>query len=301
MKKASFVLGWLILCLLLQSGGCRSGSVIVIGSKNFTEQVILGDLLARHIENQTKLKVDRRLNLGGTFICDRALRAGEIDGYVEYTGTAFTAILKNEPIRDPQEVYRRVKESYAREGMEWLKPLGFDNTFAIIIRGEDARRLGIRTISQAAPYTPKWVPGFSYEFIERADGFKGLSETYNLRFAKSPKVMELGLIYWALAEKKVDLIAGDFTNGLIAALELFVLKDDRRYFPPYDAVPVFRSQTLEQYPELREVLNMLGGAISEDEMRKMNYQVDGEEKTVKEVVLEFLEKLEVPSSRSKVQ
>lgn len=288
MKKPAFALGFPVLCLLLQSSACGSADAVVIGSKNFTEQVILGDLLARHIENQTNLEVDRRLNLGGTFICDWALRTGEIDGYVEYTGTAFTAILKNEPIRDPQEVYRRVKESYEKDEIEWLEPLGFDNTYAIIIRAEDARRLGVRTISEAAAYTPQWVAGFGYEFIERADGFKGLSEVYSLKFATSPKVMELGLMYRALAEKEVDLIAGDSTNGLIDALRLFALEDDQQYFPPYDAVPIFRTETLQRYPQLRDALNMLAGVISEDEMRKMNYAVDGVGKTVKEVVSEFL-------------
>ena len=279
----------LILGVLLQVGGCRSGDAIVIGSKNFTEQVLLGELLAQQIENHTQLPVVRQLNLGGTFICDQALRAGEIDGYVEYTGTAYTAILKNEPIRDREEVFQRVKQHYARQGMEWLQPLGFNNTFAILIRGEEAQRLGVRTISEIAPYTPNWLAAFGYEFIERADGFEGLSETYSLNFAEPPRVMELGLTYRALADQTVDLIAGDSTNGLIAALDLFMLEDDQRYFPPYDGVPVFRVQTLERYPQLREVLNRLGGTVNEDQMRKMNSQVDREGRSVREVVAEFLQ------------
>lgn len=282
--------GWLVFVLLLCGSACSSSDTIVLGSKNFTEQVILGELMAQQIEKETNLKVDRLLNLGGTFICDRALRSGEIDGYVEYTGTAFTAILKNRPITDPQEVYRRVKQSYEQESIEWLKPLGFNNTYVIIIRKEEARRLGIRTISEVAVSTPGWVGGFGYEFIERADGFKGLSQVYNLEFAEPPKVMELGLMYRALAEKEVDLIAGDATNGLIDALGLFALEDDRNYFPPYDAVPVFRSETLTRYPTLRYALDALGGAISAEEMRHMNHQVDGERRTVKEVVFEFMER-----------
>jgi len=288
MKQTHWLWMTLLLGLLASMSGCGSAETIVIGSKNFTEQVILGELLAQQIENQTGLKVVRKLNLGGTFICDQALRAGELDGYVEYTGTAYTAILKNDPIRDPQEVYRRVKESYGKEGMEWLQPLGFNNTFAILIRGEAAKRFGVRTISDIASYTPNWLAAFGYEFIERADGFEGLSETYDLRFAEPPRVMELGLTYRALAEQRVDLIAGDSTNGLIAALDLFVLEDDQQYFPPYDGVPVFRSETLQRYPQLREVINRLAGTIDEDQMRRMNYQVDGEGKLVKEVVEEFL-------------
>ncbi len=288
MKTTSWHLMTLLLCLLASVSGCGSAETIVIGSKNFTEQVILGELLAQQIESQTELQVVRKLNLGGTFICDQALRAGELDGYVEYTGTAYTAILKNDPIRDSQEVYQRVKESYGTEGMEWLQPLGFNNTFAILIRGEAAKRFGVRTISDIASYTPNWLAAFGYEFIERADGFEGLSETYDLKFAEPPRVMELGLTYRALAEQRVDLIAGDSTNGLIAALDLFVLEDDQQYFPPYDGVPVFRSETLQRYPQLREIINRLAGTIDEDQMRRMNYQVDGEGKLVKEVVGEFL-------------
>ncbi len=288
MTRTSWIFTTLMTCLLASMSGCGNAEAIVIGSKNFTEQVILGELLAQQIENQTELQVVRKLNLGGTFICDQALRAGELDGYVEYTGTAYTAILKNDPIRDPREVYRRVKESYRKEGIEWLQPLGFNNTFAILIRGEAAERLGVRAISDIAPYTPHWLAAFGYEFIERADGFEGLSEAYDLKFAEPPRVMELGLTYRALAEQRVDLIAGDSTNGLIAALDLFVLEDDKQYFPPYDGVPVFRSETLQRYPQLREVLNRLAGTIDEDQMRRMNYQVDGEGKLVKEVVGAFL-------------
>jgi glycine betaine/choline ABC-type transport system substrate-binding protein len=285
-----------IVCLLLlpvfPMGGCGSDEAIVIGSKNFTEQVILGELLAQQIENQTGLPVRRQFNLGGTFICDQALRSGELDGYVEYTGTAFTAILKNDPVHDPQMVYDRVKQEYRKVGIEWMEPLGFNNTFAILIRSQDARRLEIQTISEAAPYTPGWLAAFGYEFIERADGFEGLSQTYDIEFREPPRVMELGLTYRALAGQNVDLIAGDATNGLIAALDLFMLEDDKTYFPPYDGVPIFRTATMERYPQLREVLNALGGTIDEDQMRRMNYQVDGAERMVREVVAEFLQTLE---------
>ena len=275
------------LCLCLST--CTPENVITIGSKNFTEQVILAELIAQHVEKQTNLRVARRLNLGGTFICDRALRAGQIDAYVEYTGTAFTAILKQSPISDPEKVYKRVKDEYARLGIEWMQPLGFNNTFAIIIRREDARRFGVKTLTEVAAYTKQWVAGFGYEFIEREDGFRGLSEKYQLEFAKPPHVMELGLIYRALSEKKVDLIAGDSTSGLIAALDLFVLKDDRRYFPPYDAVPLVRHDTLKRHPQLRPALEKLRGVISEEDMRKMNYEVDAQLRPVKEIVARFLE------------
>jgi glycine betaine/choline ABC-type transport system substrate-binding protein len=260
----------------------------VVGSKNFTEQVILGELLAQHIEAKTGLRVERQLNLGGTFVCQQAITAGEIDLYVEYTGTAFTAILKHKPVNDPKPVYQQVKNEYAqRFGLDWTEPLGFNNTFAVIIRGDDARQLNLRTISQAAQYAPQWRAGFGYEFIERADGLAGLKKTYGLEFAESPRVMDLGLMYRALTEKQVDLVAGNSTDGLIASLGLAVLEDDRHYFPPYEAAPVVRQQTLHQHPELRQALQLLGGLISEEDMRRLNYQVDGEHRDVKQVVQEF--------------
>lgn len=285
MKK---LIGTLALAAGLTQIACGSGETIVIGSKNFSEQVLLGEILAQQIERRSDLRVDRRLNLGGTFICDRALRTGEIDGYIEYTGTALKTILKESAASDARMVYQRVREAYAEDGLEWLEPLGFNNTFVILIRREDAQRLGIRTLSEASRHTGGWIAGFGYEFMEREDGFQGLAQTYDLKFAAAPRVMELGLTYRALAEKKVDLIAGDSTNGLIEALDLFALEDDRRYFPPYDAAPVFRRETLEQYPALRAVVNELAGTINESEMRRMNYEVDGKQRSPREVAAEFL-------------
>jgi osmoprotectant transport system substrate-binding protein len=264
-------------------------NTIVIGSKNFTEQLILGELLAQYIEANTMLKVDRRLNLGGTSVCHEAIKTGDIDAYIEYTGTAFTAILQNPPIGNDSQIYQKVKQEYAQKfQLEVTEPLGFNNTFAIIIRGEDARQQNIQTISQAAKKSPQWRAGFGYEFIERKDGFPGLAKTYSLRFAEAPRVMDLGLMYRALKEKQVDLVAGNSTDGLIDRLDLVVLKDDKQYFPPYDAVPIVRQQTLEKYPELRKVLQQLGNTINEKDMRALNYQVDGEGKDIKEVVAAFL-------------
>lgn len=258
---------------------------VVIGSKNFTEQIILGELLAQTIEANTKLKVVRKFNLGGTFVCHNGLLAGELDLYPEYTGTAYTAILKQPAISDPKQVYTRVKQSYAKQfNLEWLTPLGFNNTFAIVIRGEDARRYGIQTISQAAIHTPKWRAGFGFEFLQRADGFPGLAKTYNLRFGQPPKVMDLGLLYRALTDKQVDLVAGNSTDGLITSLDLQALEDDRRYFPPYEAAPIIRKAVLEKHPELRSVLDKLGGKLSNETMRQLNYEVDGKKRDVKQVV-----------------
>jgi osmoprotectant transport system substrate-binding protein len=270
--------------------GCSNNQErrIAIASKNFTEQVILGELLAQQVEAKTNLKVERRLNLGGTFICHQGIISGEIDIYPEYTGTAFTAILKNKPINDSKVVFQKVKQAYADQfGLSVTAPLGFNNTFAIIIRQQDAQQLGITTISDAAKHTPKWRAGFGYEFTQRADGFEGLAKTYGLKFAEPPRSMDLGLTYRAIADKQVDLIAGDSTAGLISSLNLFVLKDDKNYFPPYDATIIMRKATLEKYPELDPVLQNLEGKISETDMRRLNFMVDGEKRDVKEVVREF--------------
>ncbi|MFN6514410.1 MAG: glycine betaine ABC transporter substrate-binding protein [Nostoc sp. CreGUA01] len=262
---------------------------IIIGSKNFTEQFILGELLAQQIESHTKLRVDRSLNLGGTFICHEALKAGQIAGYVEYTGTSLTNILKEKTISNYQVVYEKVKQEYSQKfKLEVMPPLGFNSTFAMIIRGEDAKRWQIKTLSEAAKYTPEMQAGFGYEFLERQDGYPGLAKTYGFQFTKPPLQMELGLMYQALKEKKVDLIAANSTDGLIPVLNLVVLEDDKKYFPPYEAVPIFNQAILEKYPELREAINQLSGLISTEEMQKMNYQVDNQYRPVEEVVREWL-------------
>ena len=284
-----------LLCLVIIAAGlvsCSHPDRVVIGSKNFTEQIILGELLAQQIERTTQLPVQRKLNLGGTLLCHEALTAGQIDAYVEYTGTGLTAILKEPPVKDSNSVYQTVKAAYkSRFGIEWTEPLGFNNTFAIIVRKSDAEQYKLKTISDAAPRTSKWVAGFGYEFIEREDGYPGLVKTYNLRFPSAPRVMDLGLTYKAVADHQVDLIAGNSTDGLIDALGLAVLEDDKHYFPPYDAAPLIREAVVVKHPEIREALRALGGKVSEEQMRVMNYAVDGEHKDVKQVVKEFLDKL----------
>jgi osmoprotectant transport system substrate-binding protein len=260
-----------------------------VGSKNFTEQVILGELLAQQIESKTHVPVQRRFYLAGSYICHQAILAGRIDTYVEYTGTALTAILKQPAAGSAAEVYAKLKKAYReRYGLEVAEPLGFDNTFAIVVRGEDARQFKLKTISDAVPYAPRWRAGFGYEFMERPDGFEGLAKTYGLRFAVAPRIMDLGLLYRALEQKQVDLVAGNSTDGLIGALSLAVLEDDRHYFPPYEAVPIVGEATLERHPEMRAALNELAGKISEEDMRRMNYAVDGEHRDPKEVVHDFL-------------
>jgi osmoprotectant transport system substrate-binding protein len=278
-----------LLALTLVACIARRGETIVIGSKNFPEQALLGEILAQHIEARTHLRVERRFYLAGSYICHQALLAGRIDTYVEYTGTALTAILHDPVESDPAAVFDKVKQEYMRRfRLEVMPSLGFNNTFAIVIRGEDARRLRISTLTEAARYTPQWRAGFGYEFMERPDGYPGLAHVYGLQFAAPPRILDLGLLYRALLEKQVDLVAGNSTDGLLAARDLVLLQDDKHYFPPYEAVPIVREDTLARYPEVRDAIGELAGKIPDAEMQKLNYAVAGEGRDVSEVAREFL-------------
>lgn len=277
-----------VLSMLLAGCAPPRPSHPVIGAKNFTEQVVLGELIAQEIEAKSNLKVERRFYLAGSYICNQALIAGRIDGYVEYTGTALTAILKQPLDRNPQAVLDTVRKLYStRYGVTVGPPLGFQNTFAMVIRGEDARRLHLTTLSQAAQYTPYWRLGVGYEFQERPDGLPGLSAAYGLRFAEPPRAMELGLLYRALNAHQVDMIAGNSTDGPIRAFGLTVLEDDKHYFPPYQAVPLFRDDALKRWPQIQVALDALAGKVSEDDMRGMNEAVDGEHRDPAVVVRAF--------------
>jgi len=285
MDRRSFLSG---LALLL-TGCVPRSSGLSIGSKNFTEQLVLGELLAQSLGRATSLPIERRFYLAGSYICHQALVAGRIDMYVEYTGTALVAILKEQPASDHAAVFSKVKDLYAnRFGLEVLPSLGFDNTFAMVMRGSDARRLRLKTLSDAAAISAQLRLGVGYEFLERPDGYKGLAAKYGFKFAEAPRVMDLGLLYRALQNNQVDIVAGSNTDGLIAALDLVVLEDDRHYFPPYDAVPIVRRETLQRHPEVGKALRALSGRISAEDMRRMNYAVDGEKKDAAAVVKDFM-------------
>lgn len=263
-----------------------------IGSKNFTEQIILGEIAAQALEAEG-VAVARSFDLGGTFVCHQALVSGRLDLYPEYTGTAFTAILKEKPIGDPEKVRERVAREYARRWqLAMAPPLGFENTFALVMRGSEASRLAISRISDLAIH-PELTPGFGYEFLERADGFPGLAAAYGLRFAARPVEMDLGLLYPALEQGKVDVVAGNSTDGLIAAMSLAVLEDDRRYFPPYEAAFLVRDAVWND-PRVRRALEALGGKISVGAMRQMNAAVDRDRRAPAGVAREFLEGLRTP-------
>jgi len=288
---SGIALGAALVVFLISGASSGGGARVVVGSKDFTESRILAELIAQTIEMKTAVKVDQATELSGD-LCHRELLAGQIDMYVEYTGTAFTAILKHQPISDPRKVYDQVKADYRSQfNVEWLEPLGFNNTFAILVRGEVARRLGLTTISDAARYAPQWRAGFGQDFMSRQDGYPGFARTYGLRFTEPPREMDLSLSYQALANGQVDLIAGNSTDGLIDKLGLVQLEDDRHYFPPYEAAPIARRQTLDRYPELGGAINSLAGKITNEQVRKLNYAVDAEKREVREVVREFLSQL----------
>ena len=260
----------------------------VIGAKNFTEQVVLGELLAQEIEAKSNLKVERRFYLAGSYICHQALVSGRIDAYVEYTGTALTAILKQPVDRDPMRVLETVRRLYAsRYSVVVAQPLGFENTFAMVIRGDDARALQLTTLTEAARYSPQWRLGVGYEFEQRPDGLAGLSTAYGLKFAAAPRTMDLGLLYRALNAHQVDMIAANSTDGPIKAFGLTALEDDKHYFPPYQAVPLVRAEALERWPQIQIALDELAGKITADDMRGMNEAIDGQHRDPAEVVREF--------------
>ena len=280
------------LALGFASAGCGSKPEIVVGSKNFTEQVLLAEILAQHIERRLHITVGRKFNLGGTLLAHTALTSGAIDLYPEYSGTALTAVLKLPPSKNADAVMAQVRAAYRqRWQLEWLRPLGFNNTFAMMVRGDIARRMGIRTLSEAAR-ARAWRLGAGYEFKQRPDGLAGLLAAYGLRTDGEPATMDLGLLYAALKSHKVDMIAANSTDGLAAVLDVAMLDDDRRYFPPYECAVVVRESTLGRVPGLREAIEELSGKLPDAVMRKLNFGVDGEHRPPAQVASRFLETID---------
>lgn len=282
-----------LLCLLTSFAfmGCKGSDIktIAIGSKHFTEQEILGEIMAILIEKNTDFKVVRKLNLGGTMICFNALKAGDIDLYAEYTGTGLVNILKMKSTKNPSQAYRLVKDAFEKRfQLQWLDPFGFDNTYTLTMRQTHAKSLGIQKISDLARYKEKFRPGFDAEFLERPDGYQGLIKHYGFKFTQDPRQMDPGLMYKALAERNVDIIDGFATDGRIPAYGLFIIEDDKHFFPPYYAAPLIRKEIISRYPELKKLLNKLGGLIDDKKMQTLNYQVDKLKKSPAEVANAFL-------------
>ena len=268
---------------------CSRPARVVVGSKNFTEQVLLGEILAQQIERRLGMPVERKLNLGGTLLAHGALVRGSIDLYPEYTGTALTAVLKQPPLPDAGAVLGAVRAAYERQWrLAWLRPLGFNDTFAMIVRGDVARGGKLETLSDAAA-ARAWRLGTGYEFKQRPDGLEGLLNIYRLRTAGEPVTMDLGLLYAALQSGKVDMIAANSTDGLASALDVTILRDNRHYFPPYECAVVVREETLARMPKLREALEELSGRLTDAVMRRLNYEVDGRHRAPADVAAEFLQ------------
>jgi glycine betaine/choline ABC-type transport system substrate-binding protein len=277
-----------LLTPLLLLAACSGKHAITVGSKNFTEQVVLGEIVAQHLEHRLGEKVDRKLDLGGTLLAHEALLKGSIDLYPEYTGTALTNVLKRPPSSDPAAVLEAVRTAYRSQwNLEWLAPLGFNNTFAIAVRGGDAKSRQVRSLSDAARYKPGWTLGVGYEFLRRPDGLPGLLHTYSLPLKGSPVSMDLGLLYQALQQGKVDMVAGSETDGMLSVLNVQVLEDDRHYFPPYQAALVVRAAALAD-ARVRQALDELAGKLTDTAMRRLNYAVDGSHQSVREVAAKFL-------------
>ncbi len=273
-----------IALLALTLAACSQQPRVRVGSKNFTEQLVLGEIIAQHLENRLHGHVSRRLDLGGTLLAQQAMLSGDIDVYPEYTGTALAAVLKEKPLRDPAQVLAAVRRGYAQWHLEWLDPLGFENTFAMVIRKAPG---GPSTLTQAAALRP-WRLGVGYEFARREDGLPGLVKTYGLRISGEPKTMDLGLIYQSLITDKVDMVAGNSTDGLLTVLPVVALRDDRHYFPPYDCALIVREAAEQQFPALRPALAELSGKITSETMRRLNYELDGKHRPAREIARDFL-------------
>ena len=277
-----------LLLIALLATGCASKPHIIVGSKNFTEQVVLGEVISQQIERRLGVEVERKLDLGGTLLAHEALRGGSIDLYPEYTGTALTAVLKQPILRDAKTAFATVNQGYRQWGIEWLPPLGFNDSFAMVVRSETAREQGLKSLSDAAKRNQPWRLGVGYEFTQRPDGLDGLVKTYGLRLDGNPVAMDLGLLYPALRSQKIEMAAANATDGMLAHQEFTMLRDDLAYFPPYECAIAVRNDTLRRFPRLKDTLSELSGSISDESMRRMNELVDVEHKPVAEVARDFL-------------
>jgi osmoprotectant transport system substrate-binding protein len=278
--------------LLLGLSGCSTSGgkpVIRVGSKNFTEQVVLGEIIAQHLENRLHQKVERSLNLGGTLLAQQSLVGRQIDLYPEYTGTALTVVLKDAIEKDPARVLAKVRAGYLQKfHAEWLDPLGIDNTFAMVVRGPEARAEHLETLTDAAKSAQPWMLGVGYEFEQRADGLAALDQTYHLRWSNAPKTMDLGLLYKAMEQGQVSMIAANATDGLLSKMDLKILRDDRKAFPPYQVCIVARQDTMREIPGMRDALAELSAKFNNQLMQKLNFAVDAEHRPVGQVAAEFL-------------
>jgi osmoprotectant transport system substrate-binding protein len=280
-----------IVTLAVLLAGCQSGPKIVVGSKNFAEQLLLGEIAAQQIERRLHVTVERKLQIGGTLLAHEALVKGDIDLYPEYTGTAVTAVLKQLASDDPGSVLATVRSGYKRWNLRWIDPLGFNNTFAMVTTRADAEARHIRTLSDAGAYRPGWKLGAGYEFVQRADGLPGLEKAYGLRLTEKVRTMDLGLLYAALDQHQVDLAAANSTDGQLSSDKFVELEDDKHFFPPYQAAFVVRETSLSKFPGLGDALQELSGKLTTESMRQLNYQLEGLHRPGPKVAGEWLDHL----------
>ena len=287
-KSLTHIVALLALC------GCSTPgakSAIRVGSKNFTEQVVLGEIIAQHLEHRLQRPVERSLNLGGTLLAHQALVSRQIDLYPEYTGTALAAVLKASIETNSAAVLTKVKAEYLRQFQaEWLDPLGIDDSFAMVVKGPEARARRLETLTEAAKAPEPWALGVGYEFEQRADGLPALEKTYGFRWKAAPKTMDLGLLYKAMEQNQVTMIAANATDGMLSKMDLTVLRDDQHAFPPYEVCIIARQDAMRETPGLREALAELSGKFTNKEMQELNFQVDARHRPVVEVAMEFLKK-----------
>lgn len=293
MQFKNKITAFLLAATLLASGvlsGCSGKDTITVGGKDYGENNILSEMFAQLIETHTDLKVNRKLNMGGTFVCFEALKNGDIDIYPEYTGTGLTAQLHMDVITDPDEAYRVASEEFDKQfDIKWLKPVGFNNTYALAVTNDVYEEYGIETYSDLVEISKDLVFGAEHEFFNRPDGFDGLSELYGLEFKGDPKKMNVALKYQAIGNEEIDVTNAFTTDGPVKQYNLKILEDDKNFFPPYYPAPIIRKDTLEKYPELEDVLNALSGKIDDEAMTEMNYKVDVEGQDIEAVATEFLE------------
>ena len=257
-----------------------------VGSKNFTEQFILAELYAQAME-AAGIKVERKINLGGTLIAQKALEEGQIDFYPEYTGTMLLVVLKQPTMSDRKAVYDKVKAAYATKGLTLLNEAPVNNTYNMVVRPETAAQYHLETLSDLAKVANQLKLGAGPEFRDREDGLPGLKAKYGIVF-KEDVQMAIGLRYQAIANKQIDVVNGYSTDGMISALKLKRLKDDRNLWPPYYVVPVVRTDVLAANPKMADVLNRVSATLDESTMAEMNYKVDGEKMEPRDVAHEFL-------------
>jgi osmoprotectant transport system substrate-binding protein len=290
MKKKLLIMIAALLVMTLALSGCGGEKKsVVIGSKDFTESIILGEMFAQLIEGNTDIDVTRKLNMGGTFVCFEAVKNGDIDLYPEYTGTGLTAQLKMDVITDADEAYQVVAEEFDKQfNIKWLSPLGLNNTYTLAVTQEVAEEYGVETFSDLAGVSENLIFGAEHEFFNRQDGFEGLVEAYDMKFAGEPKKMQVALKYQAIGNGDMDVTDAFATDGQIIQYNLKILEDDKGFFPPYYVAPIVKNETLEQFPELEEVLNMLAGLVDVATMTELNYRVDVEGESVEAVAADFL-------------